>query len=636
MGEVSADWVVPEARVLHPKPSANPNLRPPSEAAILALQRVAGNRAVTSIRTLTAQRETPSVNPLGASPAPVSGSVAVYWLPNRTTRETFVVLHSESTLPALASYLYGTAGVAEDLATINGVEASSTLSPGTRLKVAPLKGHKATPKAASSFRESPWFAPTTQDPAARMAAMGVSHPSQFAAVRRARDQEVERDFRVIVEKLNESHYSDADEGVVLDLLRRWGREQLTRKPSQYSEGSEYLDRLLRMLRGKTKDVGIVTEQWTNYYSLMFNHFDRVDELRQIRDTYSRDFRAERGSRELSFGGFFWDEVKSGAIRDQIFAYGKGVGKGIESGIKGTVEFAHTLFTNPNKAWQQMKAVPGAVKKLWENRSALWKKFVNASPEEQAELIGKLVGEVELAIASGGVAGAAGRAGASLGSRLLLRLAQSSGRLSKLASFVIAAVGATSRIVGRFGQMLAYVRALSLAAVRSMWSPLRAVIRVAKTRLRALGSRVRGGFDKKGKKRQTHSEDPSGSTDQTRGRTTGESVEPIGVSKPVPGPETLTADELAELQAIANRHKVELHVIGSRAKGTARNIDRPELPTGKGGTARSDIDIRYDGQADIDSGGQLSHALREVSNNAGEPRAAVRLTGEPPVIIIRPQ
>ena len=59
-----------------------------------------------------------------------------------------------------------------------------------------------------------------------------------------------------------------------------------------------------------------------------------------------------------------------------------------------------------------------------------------------------------------------------------------------------------------------------------------------------------------------------------------------------GKGTLTEAELAELQAIANKYDAELDVIGSRASGNGRNIDKPNLPVGKGPNTRSDINISW--------------------------------------------
>ena len=102
-----------------------------------------------------------------------------------------------------------------------------------------------------------------------------------------------------------------------------------------------------------------------------------------------------------------------------------------------------------------------------------------------------------------------------------------------------------------------------------------------------------------------------------------------------GEGTLTEAELAELQAIANKYDAELDVIGSRASGKGRNIDKANLPVGKGENTRSDIDVRIDGQKDIDSGGRLSNDIANASNGAGKVASSTGLPSNPPCIKIRP-
>jgi hypothetical protein len=102
-----------------------------------------------------------------------------------------------------------------------------------------------------------------------------------------------------------------------------------------------------------------------------------------------------------------------------------------------------------------------------------------------------------------------------------------------------------------------------------------------------------------------------------------------------GPGTLTDEELKELQDLADKHDAQIDVIGSRAEGRGRNISDTTLPAGKGEGTRSDIDVRIDGQKDIESGGQLSESIQGVGNGAGSVASSTGLPSKPPVIIIRP-
>jgi len=104
--------------------------------------------------------------------------------------------------------------------------------------------------------------------------------------------QIDADVQKIIAILDQWHYSDADEGEVLALLTRWahagtGNERLTP-----------LDRVLAKLIQRTTTVGLMG-QTTSYYSLMLNHFDRVNEVRRLRDTYARTFQGEGAIAEVS-------------------------------------------------------------------------------------------------------------------------------------------------------------------------------------------------------------------------------------------------------------------------------------------------------------------------------------------------
>lgn len=71
--------------------------------------------------------------------------------------------------------------------------------------------------------------------------------------------------------------------------------------------------------------------------------------------------------------------------------------------------------------------------------------------------------------------------------------------------------------------------------------------------------------------------------------------------------TLTEDEREALQSIADRFNTALDVVGSRGAGKGRNVGT-DLPFGKGEGTRNDIDVRVDGQREIETRGALSDAL----------------------------
>ena len=114
------------------------------------------------------------------------------------------------------------------------------------------------------------------------------------------------------------------------------------------------------------------------------------------------------------------------------------------------------------------------------------------------------------------------------------------------------------------------------------------------------------------------------------------IDPWGLTDCTPdlGENTLTPREIRELQDISDRFGTNVDVIGSRAAGRGRNIDT-DLRVGKGSGTRSDIDVRIDGQKDIDTRGGLSDAVSDVGNGAGSVASSTGLPSNPPVIKFRP-
>lgn len=325
---------------------------------------------------------------------------ALYWIVERKQRQTLVALREPATIRRLAQFLFGDPLAAEELAAINGISTDTALLPGQSIRVTGVKGRSFTPIALSHFNAAPKIPAWAADPQKHLAAMGVSSPEEFTTKKQHLDQELERDFALIVSKLDERHYSNSDEGRVISILRRWGEEKLTSKPETYRDGGDYLDQLFFKLLMKSKNVGIIADQVTSYYSLIFNHFDRVQEVIAIRDRYSIRYRRESGTREMSFGSFFWDQVKEGKVRDQIFAYFRGLLDAGEGFIKGII----TLITDPAEVLKAIGNLPSTLKTLWQNKEKLWQQFLSASPEDQARMIGRLFGELEILIATAGAGG----------------------------------------------------------------------------------------------------------------------------------------------------------------------------------------------------------------------------------------
>ena len=112
------------------------------------------------------------------------------------------------------------------------------------------------------------------------------------------------------------------------------------------------------------------------------------------------------------------------------------------------------------------------------------------------------------------------------------------------------------------------------------------------------------------------------------------------SSPIVYRTSLIAEQLRKLgQSYFNPraaiyHYISIDVIGSRAAGNGRNI-ATDLPVRKGSGTRSDIDVRIDGQVDIDTRGGLSSDVGNVGNGAGTVASSTGLPSSPPVIKFRP-
>jgi RHS repeat-associated protein len=79
---------------------------------------------------------------------------------------------------------------------------------------------------------------------------------------------------------------------------------------------------------------------------------------------------------------------------------------------------------------------------------------------------------------------------------------------------------------------------------------------------------------------------------------------------------LTESEDTEIQALSEKYKTQIDVLGSRAQCRGRAV-HSDLPVGKGAGTRSDIDFRYDGQVEIDTGGGFNPELSAVATELAD-------------------
>ena len=306
----------------------------------------------------------------------------IYWSFDPNKQKAVARTRAGVTLEEVAQFLYGDPTATKELASVNKIDPTAVLTTEQILEL-PVK--QLTKTASRHMNESPKIP------------LFVKDQEAFMLKKRMLDSKLGQDFSFIVAKLDELHYSDADEGEVINILKKWGQEDFTTNPKLYPQGGEYLDKLFDKLKMKSKDVGIVSTQMLSYYSVIFNKFDRVKEVKAIRDIFSRKYKGDSGIKEISFGGDLWEEVKSGAVRDRIFAYFKGMGEA----VIGLLEGLYHLVTDPIGTLKSIGELPETLSKLWDNREKLWKDFLNAEPTEQARMIGRLFGEAEILIATFG-------------------------------------------------------------------------------------------------------------------------------------------------------------------------------------------------------------------------------------------
>jgi hypothetical protein len=164
-----------------------------------------------------------------------------------------------------------------------------------------------------------------------------------------REAQIEADVQRIIAILDEWHYSDADEQQVIDILTKWalagtGAERLTP-----------LDRVFSRLLQRTTTVGVMG-QTTNYYSLIFNHFDRAQEVRNLRDRYARTFQSETGMKEISILDQDWMQTAGEAwtpVKQRLY-------DALISGMRGAQAAALNRLRAMIADWPPVAQVAGAV------------------------------------------------------------------------------------------------------------------------------------------------------------------------------------------------------------------------------------------------------------------------------------
>lgn len=204
------------------------------------------------------------------------------------------------------------------------------------------------------------------------------------------DADRRRDADRIMGIVQRWRVSAAAEQEILDIVERHAQD-----PAQFDE-------FLIVLRNRHYWGGLFGEHYRNGLMAISRELSgaRLARFQTLLRTRSRRFGDYRPPSEITFMGSLWEDVVSGQTAAQIFGFLRGMG---EAGMA----FADSLImlvTRPDEFVLSLTRLPEAVQTFWRNRRALWQRFMSAPPEEQARIIGRLTGEIEILLATSGAGG----------------------------------------------------------------------------------------------------------------------------------------------------------------------------------------------------------------------------------------
>lgn len=185
--------------------------------------------------------------------------------------------------------------------------------------------------------------------------------------------------------------TDETEDKVITIIERWAYEDF---PGKGGRKSRYLDKLFAKLGNYIYDIGTIRTIYTSLYDVIFNHFNHLEKVRALRDERS-NFAGDEGMAEPEgFASFMWEDVTSGAA----FKRGGHAIAGMAEAGWGAVKGLYHAVRHPIDTFESLIKLPGRLWDLWGHRAELWQAFVNATPEEQARMIGRITGGAEAMLA----------------------------------------------------------------------------------------------------------------------------------------------------------------------------------------------------------------------------------------------
>jgi hypothetical protein len=194
--------------------------------------------------------------------------------------------------------------------------------------------------------------------------------------------------------VQEWHVSDNEEREILAIVER------------YATSPGRFDEFLQAMSNRHYWGGLFGERFRPGITAILQELEgrRGRRFRELLRTQSRQehFRDYQPAHEITFAESFWQDLSEGQIRDQIFAYFRGMG---EAGV-AMAESIVQLVTDPAGFVEGIGRLPETIAEFWRNRGEIWHSFTAASPTEQARMIGRIFGEAELFLASYGAGSAA--------------------------------------------------------------------------------------------------------------------------------------------------------------------------------------------------------------------------------------
>lgn len=203
---------------------------------------------------------------------------------------------------------------------------------------------------------------------------------------------------------------------IMQIVQRWrvnaaAESEILRIVERHAGNTEDFDAFLTALRNRHYWGGMFGQHYRSGLMAVLQELEgpRLRRFRRLLRLRSRMYGNYRPPEQVTFWGVLWEDVKEGVVAERIFGYLQGLGEAGAAFVQSLV----VLITRPDEFVTSLARFPEVVATFWRERRRIWHRFSSAPDREQARMIGRLVGEIEILLATRGagrVAGA-GRAAA---------------------------------------------------------------------------------------------------------------------------------------------------------------------------------------------------------------------------------